>query len=69
MKKNTYMHFEEASIIYIWSKFQLDICMFDSNILLTKFGPGIPGIGPGLYSFPTKWLPLFTLKNSDKNLI
>ena len=40
MKKNTYMHFEEESIIYSRSKFQLDICMFDSNILLTKFGPG-----------------------------
>ena len=38
--KNTYMHFEEQSIIYIWSKFQFDTCMFDSNILLTKFGPG-----------------------------
>ena len=47
MKKNTYMHFEEESIIYIWSKFQLDICMFDSNILLTKFGPGF-------YFLPTK---------------
>ena len=56
MKKNTYMHFEEESIIYIWSKFQLDTCMFDSNILLTKFGPGfwcrVPGVGPGFYSFP-----------------
>ena len=40
MKKNTYMHFEEESIVYIWSKFQLDTCMFDYNILLTKFGPG-----------------------------
>ena len=49
------MHFEEESIIYIWSKFQLDTCMFDSNILLTKFGPGfwsrVPGVGPGFYSF------------------
>ena len=57
MKKNTNMHFEEESIIYIWSKFQLDTCMFDSNILLTKFGPGfwsrISGVGPGFYSFPT----------------
>ena len=56
MKKNTYMHFEEESIIYIWSKFQLDTCMFDNNILLTKFGPGfwsrVPGVGPGFYSFP-----------------
>ena len=56
MKKNTYMHFEEDSIIYIWSKFQLYTCTFDSNILLTKFGPGfwfrISGIGPGFYSFP-----------------
>ena len=56
MKKNTYMHFKEESIIYIWSKFQLDTCMFDSNILLTKFGPGfwfrVPGVGPGFYSFP-----------------
>ena len=30
--------------------------MFDSNILLTKFGPGfwyrIPGVGPGFYFFP-----------------
>ena len=56
MKKNTYMHFEEESIIYIWSEFQLDTCMFDSNILLTKFGPGfwsrVPGVGPGFYSFP-----------------
>ena len=55
MKKNTYMHFEEVSIIYIWSKFQLDTCMFDSNILLTKFVPGfwfrIPGVGSGFYSF------------------
>ena len=59
MKKNTYMHFEEESIIYIWSKFQLDTCMFDSNILLTKFGyralvPGfIPSselsLNPGFY--------------------
>ena len=40
MKKNTCMHFEEESKIYIWSKFQLDTCMFDSNILLTKFGTG-----------------------------
>ena len=58
MKKNTYMHFEEESIIYIWSKFQLDTCMFDSNILLTKFGPGfwfrIPAIGSGFYSFPVQ---------------
>ena len=58
MKKNTYMHFEEESIIYIWSKFQLDTCMFDSIILRTKFGPGfwfrIPGVGPGFYSFPRK---------------
>ena len=50
------MHFEEESIIYIWSKFQLDTCLFDSNILLTKFGPGfwyrIPGIGSGFYFFP-----------------
>ena len=56
MKKNTYMHFKEKSIIYIYSKFQLDTCMFDSNILLTKFGPGfwsrISGVGPGFYSFP-----------------
>ena len=56
MKKHTHMHFEEESIIYIWSKFQIDTCMFDSNILLTKFGPGfwsrVPGIGPGFYSFP-----------------
>ena len=56
MKKNTYMHFEEKSIIYISSKFQLDTCMFDSNILLTKFGSGfwfrIPGVGSGFYSFP-----------------
>ena len=60
MKKNTYMHFEEESIIYIWSKFQLDTCMFDSNILLTKFGPGfwsrVPGVGPGFYSFPIYWI-------------
>ena len=52
MKKNTDMHFEEESIIYIWSKFQLDTYMFDSNILLTKFGSGfwsrVPGVGPGL---------------------
>ena len=56
MKKNTCMHFEEESIIYIRSKFQLNTCMFDSNILLTKFGPGfwsrVPCIGPGFYSFP-----------------
>ena len=56
LKKNTYMHFEEESIICIWSKFQRDTCMFDSNILLTKFGPGfwsrVPGVGPGFYSFP-----------------
>ena len=56
MKKNTYMHFEEESIIYIWSKFQLDTWMFDSNILLTKFGPGfwfrVPGVGSVFYSFP-----------------
>ena len=34
--------------------------MFDSNILLTKFGPGfwfrVPGVGPGFYSFPNKSL-------------
>ena len=56
MKKTTYMHFEEVSIIYIWSKFQLDTCMFDSNILLTKFGSGfwfriralVPGFIPSL---------------------
>ena len=56
MKKNTYMHLEEKSIIYIKSKFQLDTCMFDSNILLTKFGSEfwfrVPGVGPGFYSFP-----------------
>ena len=56
MKKNTDMHFEEESIIYIWSKFQLDTYMFDSNILLTKFGSGfwfrVPEVGPGFYSFP-----------------
>ena len=44
----------EESIIYIWSKFQLDTCMFDTNILLTKFGPGfwyrVPGVGSGFYS-------------------
>ena len=49
------MHFDEESIIYIWSKFQLDTCMFDSNILLTKFGPGfwsralVPGFIPSLF--------------------
>ena len=56
MKKNIYMHFEEESIIYIWSKYQLDTCMFDGNILLTKFGSGFwfrfPGVGSGFYSFP-----------------
>ena len=56
MKKNTYMHFEKESIIYNWSKFQLDTCMFDSNILLIKFGRGfwsrVLGVGPGFYSFP-----------------
>ena len=56
MKNNTDMHFEEESIIYISSKFQRDTYMFDSNILLTKFGPGfwsrVPGVGPGFYSFP-----------------
>ena len=52
MQKNTYIHFEEESIIYIWSKFQLDTCMFDSNILLTKFGSGFSGVGSGFYSFP-----------------
>ena len=56
LKKNTYMHFEEESIICIWSKFQRDTCMFNSNILLTKFGPGfwsrVPGVGSGFYSFP-----------------
>ena len=51
-EENTYMHFEEESIIYIWSKFQLDTCMFDSYNLLTKFGPGfwyralVPGFFP-----------------------
>ena len=40
MNKNTFMHFEEESLIYICSKVQLDTCMFDSSILLTKFGPG-----------------------------
>ena len=57
MKKNTYMHFEEESIIYIWSKFQLDTCMFDSNILLKIFGSGMvpgPGVCHGFYSFPDK---------------
>ena len=57
MKRNTYMHFKEKSIIYISSKFQLDTCMFDSNIVLTKFGSGfwfrVRGVGPGFYSFPT----------------
>ena len=56
MKKNTYMHFEEESIIYIYSKFQFDTCMFVSNILLTKFGSELwfrfPGVGPGFYSSP-----------------
>ena len=56
MKKNTYMHFDEESIIYIWSKFQLETCMFDNNILLTKFDPGfwsrVPDVGSGFYSFP-----------------
>ena len=54
-EENTYMHFEKESIIYTWSKFQLDTCMFDSNILPTKFGPGfwsqVPGVDPGFYSF------------------
>ena len=67
MKKNTYMHFEEESIIYIWSKFQLDTWMFDSNILLTIFGPGfwsrLPGVGPGFYSFP---IPSVQWPRSDK---
>ena len=64
MKKNTFMHFEEDSIIYIWSKFQLDTCVFDSNILLTKFASGfwfrIPGVGSGFYSFPipSQFLPI-----------
>ena len=53
MKKNTYMHFEEEeTIIYIWSKFQLDTCMFDSNILLTKFGPGYWDLVPGFIPSP-----------------
>ena len=55
-EENTYMHFEEESITYIWSKFQLDTCMFDSNILLINFGLGfwsrVPVVGPGFYSFP-----------------
>ena len=62
MKKNTYMHFKEESIIYIWSKFQLDTCMFDSNILLTKFGSGfwfrLPRyrtVVPGFIHSRTKW--------------
>ena len=74
MKKNTYMHFKEESIIYIWSKFQLNTCMFDSNILLTKFGPGfwsrVPGVSPGFYSFPTsvsirRLSPVATCKQYD----
>ena len=60
MKKNTYMHFEEESIIY---KFQLDTCMFDTNILLTKFGPGfwsrlralVLGFIPSLFTPMKKW--------------
>ena len=53
MKKNTYIHFEEEeSIIYIWSKFQLDTCMFDSNILLTKFGPGYLDLVPEFIPSP-----------------
>ena len=72
MKKNTYMHFEEESIIYIRSKFQLDTCMFDSNILLTKFGPDfgsgsralVPGFIPSQsfyfrFLFPSKLLLSF----------
>ena len=55
-EENYYMHIKEESIIYIWSKIQLDTCMFDSNIMLTKFGSGfwswVPGIGPGFYSLP-----------------
>ena len=47
MKKNTRKHFEEESIIYIWSKFQLDTFMFGSNILLTKCGLGSRALVPG----------------------
>ena len=47
MKKNIYIHFEEESMIYSWSKFQLDTCMFDNNILLTKFGPRSQALVPG----------------------
>ena len=67
MKKNTYMHFEEESIIYIWSKFQLDTCMFDSNILLTKFGPEILVPGSGHWS-RVLFLPVilyFPVENMD----
>ena len=78
MKKNTYMHFEEESIIYIWYKFQLDTCMFDSNTLLTKFGSGfwyrISGVGSGFYSFPyssfslqvyNSWSPFVMYRTGD----
>ena len=49
-----YMHFEEESVIYIYSKFQLDTCMLDGNILLTKFPDlvPVPGVGSGFYFFP-----------------
>ena len=57
MKKNTYIHFEEESIIYIWSKFQLDTCMFDSNILLTNL---VPDFGPG----PGRWFRVLFLPHA-----
>ena len=50
-EENIYMHFKEESIIYICSKFQLDTCMFDSNILLTNLVPDF-GPGPGFIPSP-----------------
>ena len=67
-EENTYMHLEEESIIYIWSKFQLDTCMFGINILLTKFGSGfwfrIPDIGSWFYSFLLKRRASFDINQS-----
>ena len=48
------MHFEEESNIYIWSKFQLDTCMFDSNYsaenIWFRILVPVPDVGSAFYS-------------------
>ena len=78
MKKNTYMHFEEESIIYIWSNFQLDTCSIHACLiaifcwqnLVSDVGPGFRALVPGFIpSRANDLIFLVVLKNNCYNVM